>query len=49
MGGSFRLLPLGFPRGEAGFFDKRHFGTDWQKSLMRGGERLKSLQQHVEW
>jgi hypothetical protein len=32
--------PLGFPRGEAGFFDKRHFGTDCQKRLMRGGERL---------
>ena len=30
--------PLGFPRGEAGFFDKRHFGTDWQKRLMRGGD-----------
>ena len=36
----FPQLPLGFPRGEAGFFDKRHFGTDWQKSLMRGGDRL---------
>ena len=42
-------LPLGFPRGEAGFFGKRHFGTDWQKRLMRGGERLKSPQQYVEW
>ena len=39
-GASSRNLPLGFPRGEAGFFDKRHFGTDWQKSLMRGGDRL---------
>jgi len=36
----FPQPPLGFPRGEAGFFDKRHFGTDWQKSLMRGGDRL---------
>ena len=40
---------LGFPRGEAGFFGNRHFGTDWQKRLMRGGERLKSPQQYVEW
>ncbi len=39
-GTSFRSLPLGFPRGEAGFFGKRHFGTDWQKILMRGGDRL---------
>ena len=39
-GASSRNLPLGFPRGEAGFFDKRHFGTDWQKRLMRGGDRL---------
>ena len=39
-GKSLSFLPLGFPRGEAGFFDKRHFGTDWQKSLMRGGDRL---------
>ena len=31
-------LPLGFPRGEAGFLGNRHFGTDWQKSLMRGGD-----------
>ena len=36
----FPQPPLGFPRGEAGFFDKRRFGTDWQKRLMRGGDRL---------
>ena len=34
----FRVL--GFPRGEAGFFDNRHFGTDCQKRLMRGCDRL---------
>ena len=27
-GKSVWLLPLGFPRGEAGFFGNRHFGTD---------------------
>ena len=37
------------PRGEAGFFDKRHFGTDWQKRLMRGGESLKVSDSPVEW
>ena len=36
----FPQPPLGFPRGEAGFFVNRHFGTDWQKRLMRGGDRL---------
>ncbi len=40
-GFSLWFAPLGFPRGEAGFFAKRHFGTDWQKSLMRGGEVYK--------
>ena len=39
-GKSVWLLPLGFPRGEAGFFGNRHFGTDCQKRLMRGSERL---------
>ena len=39
-GFSLWLAPLGFPRGEAGFFDKRHFGTDWKKRLMRGGDSL---------
>ena len=38
---SRRLPPLGFPRGEAGFFVNRHFGTDWQKRLMRGSDTLK--------
>ena len=39
-GKSVWLLPLGFPRGEAGFFGNRHFGTDCKKRLMRGSERL---------
>ena len=37
---AYGFLLLGFPRGEAGFFANRHFGTDWQKRLMRGGDRL---------
>ena len=39
-GKSVWLLPLGFPRGEAGFFGNRHFGTDCQKRLMRGSDTL---------
>ena len=39
-GKSVWLLPLGFPRGEAGFFVNRHFGTDCQKRLMRGSDTL---------
>ena len=37
---NYRLPPLGFPRGEAGFFGNRHFGTDCQKRLMRGSDTL---------
>ena len=36
----FPVTVLGFPRGEAGFFGNWHFGTDWQKRLMRGGDRV---------
>ena len=41
--------PLGFPRGEAGFFDNRHFGTDCQKRLMRDGVHRKFDEGFGEW
>ena len=47
--GEFAVAPLGFPRGEAGFFGNRHFGTDCQKRLMRDGVHQKVHKEFDEW
>ena len=47
--GEYVPSPLGFPRGEAGFFGNRHFGTDCQKRLMRDGVHRKLDKGFGEW
>ena len=47
--GEFAMAPLGFPRGEAGFFGNRNFGTDCQKRLMRDGVHQRFHEGFGEW
>ena len=42
-GGSSRLLPLGFPRGEAVATKQRHFGTDVFVVTDEGRRELKNF------